>query len=60
MDYIHNNNNINNSYECILLHGILNASKRVKTTDYCYSQILHGYVNKRRDINEYFKDLILL
>ena len=46
MNCIHENE-VNEIYECNLLHYILNLSKRTKNTNSHYSPILHGCMNKK-------------
>ena len=42
------NNDIYDIEYCNLLNSIINPSKRVNSTNYCYYPILHGWINKCR------------
>ena len=44
-----NDNEVNNIYECNLIHGILNSSKSTKNINNHYYPILHVCMNTRRD-----------
>ena len=57
---MHDNNDINDIAEFILLHYILSPSKRVKSTNYCYLPILHVRINTRRQQVKVEKFRILL
>ena len=41
---------VNNIYECNLLHGILNSSKRTKNVNSHYYPILHGLIHNQQRV----------
>ena len=54
------NKDVNNIAKYILLHGILNSSKRTKNINSHYSPLLHGFMNTRKGKAKFKKFRILL